>query len=247
VSGPERARLHDYFRRVDEIQDRLRGNKPTDSRLRLMTKNLVPPAYRGTARMWLTDLSRPLQRRKLEAVKASGDPLQLHLGCGGEPKAGWINIDFVGDPVQVAWNLANGVPFEDNSVAAIFHEHMLEHIPLQSGAGLMDECFRVLEPGGILRIGVPDAGKLLESYNGDGTYLESIHPDRPTRLLAVQELFYWHRHTTMFDTETLTLMFKSAGFEEPKQREFGETDLEAAPDTERRRAETMYMEARKPE
>jgi predicted SAM-dependent methyltransferase len=246
MSVEERARLEGYFRRVDEIQERLRGDKPTDSRLRLMTKHLVPPRYRGTARMMLTDLSKPLQRRKLDAIKAQGGPLRLHLGCGGEPKADWVNIDFVGDPVQVAWNLAKGVPFEDSSVDAIFHEHLLEHIPLRSGAILMDESFRVLKPGGILRIGVPDAGGLLESYNGDGTYIEQIHPDRPTRLLAVQELFYWHRHTSMFDEETLSLMFRAAGFDEPKRRLFGETELDRAPDTARRRAETLYMEARKP-
>jgi predicted SAM-dependent methyltransferase len=245
MSVEERAKLEDYFRRVDEIQARLQGDKPTDSRLRLMTKNLVPPRYRGTARMVLTDLAKPVQKRKLDAIKATSGPLRLHLGCGGEPKAEWVNIDLVGDPIQLAWNLAKGVPFEDNSVDAIFHEHLLEHIPLRSGAILMDESFRVLKPGGILRIGVPDAGALLDSYNGDGTYLEQLHPDRPTRLLGVQELFYWHRHTTMFDEETLTLMFRAAGFAEPKRRQFGETELDKAPDTERRRAETIYMEARK--
>jgi predicted SAM-dependent methyltransferase len=245
MSVDDRAQLEDYFRRVDEMQVRLQRDKPTDSRLRLMTKNLVPPRYRGTVRMVLTDLTKPVQRRKLDAIKATSGPLRLHLGCGGEPKENWVNIDLVGDPIQLAWNLAKGVPFEDNSVDAIFHEHLLEHIPLRSGFILMNESFRVLKPGGILRIGVPDAGGLLDSYNGDGSYIEEIHPNRPTRLLAVQELFYWHRHTTMFDEETLALMFRAAGFEEPKRRKFGDTDLGQAPDTERRRAETLYMEARK--
>jgi predicted SAM-dependent methyltransferase len=246
VSNADRAKLHEYFSRVDAIQQRLRSDKPSDPRLRLLVRKIVPPGFRGTARMLLTDAAMPWERRKLREIKARPGPLRLHLGCGGEAKPGWVNIDLIGDPVELAWNLARGVPFEDGSVSAIFHEHLLEHIPLRAGVGLMDECFRVLEPGAILRIAVPDAGKLIESYNGDRDYLESLHPERPTKLLAVQELFYWHRHMTMYDAETLGLLFRAAGFDDPKERVFGDTELEDAPDTPWRAPETLYMEARKP-
>jgi hypothetical protein len=65
-------------------------------------------------------------------------------------------------------------------------------------------------------------------------------------MLAVQELFYWHRHCAMFDTETLCLFFRASGFPDPGERKFGDSDIGQAPDTERRRAQTLYMEARKP-
>jgi predicted SAM-dependent methyltransferase len=246
VTNVERTKLHEYFSRVDAIQARLRSDKPSDSGLRLLAKRVIPPDYRGTARMLLTNASEPWQKRKLRAIKERPGPLRLHLGCGGEAKEGWVNIDLIGDPVELAWNLAHGVPFDDSSVSAIFHEHLLEHIPLRAGIGFMDECFRVMEPGAIMRIGVPDAGRLLESYNGDRSYLERIHPGRPTGMLAVQELFYWHRHMTMYDEETLALLFRAAGFEDPKAREYGDTELERAPDTAWRAPETLYMEARKP-
>jgi predicted SAM-dependent methyltransferase len=242
----DRARLQAYFDEVGVAQERSRKSKPTDSKLRLLTKNAVPPRFRGTVRMILTDLSRPLQRRRLSRITERSGPLLLHLGSGGEPKDGWVNIDFVGDPVEVAWNLARGIPFEDNSVDAVFHEHLLEHITLEQGAALMDECFRVLKPEGILRVGVPDAGELVRSYLGDGSYLESLHPNRPSRLIGVQELFYWHRHTAMYDDETLALQFRAGGFPDPQPRKFGDSLLHPAPDTERRRAETLYMEAEKP-
>lgn len=242
----DRDQLHAYFTTVDEAQDRLNSANPTDSRLRKVAKHAVPVKRRGTARMIVTNAVIPFQRRKARAIAEQDGPLRLHLGSGGQPKKGWLNVDLAGDPVDLAWNLAHGIPFPDSSVDAIFHEHLLEHIPLRAGAGLMDECLRVLKPGGLLRVGVPDAGELLRSYVGDGVYLEDIHPGRPTRLLGVQELFYWHRHTTMFDEETLALMFRAGGFPEPAARKFGDSSLDIAPDTERRRAETLYMEAAKP-
>lgn len=242
----DRQVIKDYFREVEATQERLRASKATDSKLRLMAKNAVPARLRSQARQLITDAVRPVQRRKADAIAAASENLKLHLGSGGEPKDGWINIDFVGDPVEVAWDLAYGVPFDDATVDAVFHEHLLEHIPLEAGLGLMDECFRVLKPGGILRVGVPNAGALLRSYGGDGAHLDEIHPGRPSRMIAVQELFYWHRHRAMYDDETLGLLFRAGGFPEPARREFGETELEAAPDTLRRRAETLYMEAVKP-
>jgi len=244
--GDSRELLDSYFDASRVRQERLRETKSTDSSARVVLKNLVPIRYRGTGRMILTDLVRTRERRKAAAV-ASQSGLRLHLGCGGERKAGWVNIDLLGDPVDVAWNLANPLPFDSGSVAAIFHEHLLEHLPFQAGDAFMQECFRVLAPGGILRVGVPDAGKLIRSYAGDREYLERLHPDRPTALVAVQELFYWHRHCAMFDTDTLGLFFRASGFPDPRERDFGDSDLGQAPDTERRRAQTLYMEARKPD
>ena len=236
-------RLREYVRASSDEQAGLRQTKDSDSPLRKLTKNAVPVRYRGTARMLVTDL---MVRRERARAAQIPEPLHLHLGSGGEHKDGWTNVDLAGDPVEVAWNLARPLPFADGSAAAVFHEHLLEHLPLAAGARLLAECLRVLRPGGLIRVGVPDAGRLARSYAGDGEYLERLHPGRPTRMLALQELFYWHRHLTMFDAETLAFLLEEAGFEHPVERGFGETALAAAPDTERRRAETLYMEAVKP-
>jgi predicted SAM-dependent methyltransferase len=240
-----RKALDSYFATSQERQVRLRQTKPTDARARIALKRFVPVSYRGTSRLVFTDLIRSRESRKARVLAGKGD-VRLHLGCGGERKAGWVNIDLLGDPVDVAWNLARPLPFDSGSVVAIFHEHLIEHLPLEASDSFMQECFRVLRPGGILRVGVPDAGRLLQSYAGDRGYLENLHPGRPTALIAVQELFYWHRHCAMFDSDTLGFFFRAAGFPDPLERAFGDTDIDQAPDTERRRANTLYMEARKP-
>lgn len=185
---------------------------------------------------------RPRERRKA-AEHLDRDPLLLHIGCGGEHKDGWVNIDLAGDPVEIAWNLAYPLPFPDASAHGIFSEHLLEHLPIEAGLTLLIECRRVLHPGGVIRTGVPDAGRLLHSYVEGSGFIEENCPGRPTRMLAVSELFYWHRHMAMYDTETLRLVLEGAGFHGVTEMSFGETNLPLCADTERRRAETLYVEA----
>ena len=61
-------------------------------------------------------------------------------------------------------NLKKGIPFKDNSVDAIFHSHVVEHIDRDYINIFINESYRVLKPGGILRIVCPDLHYLVEEY-----------------------------------------------------------------------------------
>lgn len=183
----------------------------------------------------------PMSRRELRRVAASGD-IRLHLGCGFEHKPGWTNIDLVGASADIYWDLRRGIPFPRNSVNAIFHEHLLEHLPMTVGLRFTDECYRVLAPGGVLRVVVPDAGMLIRKYvAGDASMTEHA----PTGLISVQSMFYDWGHVAMYDAETLSDLLKAAGFGDVEQREFGKSWLDDAPDSESRAAESLYIEGRK--
>lgn len=115
----------------------------------------------------------PLRREMLgEQLKRAGvgdstRHSKLHLGAGGHPLEGWINVDAYAADVNV--NLANGLPFPNDSAAFIFASHVLEHLyhPEQS-LSLLAHCLRVLAPGGVLRIVVPDIEQCIRAYaNGD--------------------------------------------------------------------------------
>jgi len=159
-------------------------------------------------------------------------------------KQGWVNVDLAGHPVDLAWNLARPLPFKSSSVDAIFHEHVMEHLPLAKGFAFVQECFRLLKLGGVLRIGVPDAGRYLQSYCEDdpSAFLEANRPGRPTRMLSIQEIFYRYQHRCMYDLETLQFVCAAAGFAMVEQRPFGESRLIPCPDSEHRRTETLYAE-----
>lgn len=241
----ERVALERYLRQPVTVT----GNEgyPPLSPLSELARRLAPPALAGApdVRRMLTDLLRPWARRRATALRGQ-TPLLLHLGSGRFPKAGWVNIDLIGVPVDVPWNLARGIPFPPGSADAVFHEHLLEHLSLDEGYRLLRECARVLKPGGVLRVGVPDAGRYLCSYARTGDFIRRLRPGRPTPMLAVQEVFYRHGHRTAYDAETLQFICRAAGFVRVEPRPFGESRLSPVPDSSHRRSETLYVEAVKP-
>lgn len=211
--------------------------------LKRIVRAVVPASLRPVVRPAATDLLSIRERRRASRM-ARRVPLRLHLGSGRSPKSGWVNVDLFGDRVDLAWNLHRSLPFEQDSVDAIFHEHLLEHFTLRKGSALIRECYRILKAHGVLRIGVPDAATYLQSYMQDGGVLiASAYPGRPTPLLAMQEVFYRHGHRTMYDFDTLALVCNAAGFATVERRQFGDSRLTPCPDSEHRRPWTLYVEA----
>ena len=84
--------------------------------------------------------------------------IRLHLACGTIVLRGWINLDkYPSSPEVVACDLTGKLPYDDNSVDEIFTSHFLEHLRLRTEAiPFLQECNRVLKPGGVLSIITPD-------------------------------------------------------------------------------------------
>ena len=214
---------------------------PAEHRLKRLARRVVPAKVRPFAARTVTDALRPRERRRAQGLTAA--PLRLHLGSAGSVKQGWVNVDFAGHPTELAWNLLRPLPFPDETADAVFHEHVLEHFSLSDGLRLIDDSFRVLRPGGVLRVGVPDAGAYAHSYTRGGAgVIEGVRPGRPTPMMALAEIFYSHGHRWMYDAETLAYVMSAAGFTSVAERPFGESAISPAPDSESRRDETVYVE-----
>lgn len=61
-------------------------------------------------------------------------------------------------------DLSKGLPFDDGSVGAVYHSHMLPHLDRDVAVALLHEVHRVLRPGGIHRIVLPDLEVLCRDY-----------------------------------------------------------------------------------
>ncbi len=95
-----------------------------------------------------TDSSDPAVARPLVLV---------NLGCGARFHPAWINYDLhASSPIVTACDLTQGIPLRDSVADAVYSAAVFEHLRPFDIDGFLSECQRVLKPGGILRIAVPD-------------------------------------------------------------------------------------------
>jgi hypothetical protein len=89
----------------------------------------------------------------------------LNLGCGHRFHPDWENVDFFPSASSVrAHDLRKGIPYPDRTFDAVYHSHVLEHFPKQIAPVFLRECYRVLKPGGVIRVAVPDLEQIVRLY-----------------------------------------------------------------------------------
>ena len=91
----------------------------------------------------------------------------LNLGCGSKvvEDGDWDNIDFRPANYSVKKvNILKGLPYADSSVDAVYSSHMLEHFNRYDAQRHIEECYRVLKRGGIVRICVPNLENICREY-----------------------------------------------------------------------------------
>jgi len=150
---------------------------------------------------------------------------------------------------------ARRIPHAGGSVDAIYSSHMLEHLDRAEAQAFLAECRRVLKPGGILRLAVPDlrnaAYQYLRLSDADG-FLRHLQfdldkPRGPVARLR-QMLSGGRGHHWMYDRDSLLALVKAAGFAEVELAEEGRTRI-ADPgrlDLNEREADSLCLEARQP-
>lgn len=195
---------------------------------------------------------------------------KFHLGCGIIFLKNYLNIGFwtnleqnklyanpngVADTVLLNYDLTNGIPASDNSLEVVYHSHMLEHLTNNEGIEFLRECSRVLQPGAIMRLLVPDLESFSKKYvEGDDFFFDAYRKEAldndsnlyPTRGAIFMGMLHNHGHKMGYDFETLQYVLKQTGFTNVKKTMFQESQLtdiqEIEPYAPLRAAESLCVE-----
>jgi predicted SAM-dependent methyltransferase len=209
--------------------------------------------------------------------------LLLNLGCGLRTHPDWINVDgswnarlakhpflrkalaslhlMSADKAGIPWSrdifihdVRKPLPFPDGSANAVYASHVLEHLYREEGQQLIRESFRVLTPGGIIRIVVPDLHNIVREYLGERPFGELSPSEKalppadlfnerllmrwpsPPRHLSLYRIYEawqeFHTHKWMYDEESLGGLVRSVGFVDVARRNYAESLIQDVTDVE---------------
>lgn len=150
---------------------------------------------------------------------------KLHLGCGGNLLPEWANVDFNGNAGVIGHNLTRPLPLKADTIEFIYTEHFIEHITREQGISFLSDCYRVLKPGGVIRISTPNLHRLVDDYlKGPTPEWETWDwaPGTPCQMVNGGMRLWGHQF--VYDHAELTLVLDGIGFREIMKKPWRESE-----------------------
>jgi predicted SAM-dependent methyltransferase len=177
-------------------------------------------------------------------------PRRLNWGCGPSPAPGWINSDLREAPgVEIVRDIRDGLPLPTDSIAYAASMHALNDLPFLDVVPALEELRRVLQPGGFLRLGLPDLDRAIAAYQrNDPAYF--YVPDEDARTLSgklIVQITWYGSNRTTFTHEFAEELLRRAGFREVHHCSFGQTGspYPEIVELDNRERESLFVEAQK--
>ncbi|MGA2802459.1 MAG: methyltransferase domain-containing protein [Verrucomicrobiota bacterium] len=190
---------------------------------------------------------------------------KLQLGSGLKLLDGWLNTDCsLFFRAECFLDVTRPFPFEDKVFNYVFTEHLIEHLTYPEGVAMLQECHRVLKPGGSIRVTCPDLRILVGLYATEKTgaqkqFIKTMVDNSLPHIRIYKESFVINNsirnwgHKFIYDQETLTAAMESVGFTEVTRFNLCESNdlnlqgLEShGPGDEAKCFETMVLQAKRP-
>ena len=193
---------------------------------------------------------------------------KLQIGSGVNILGGWLNTDFsLQSPETVFLDATKRFNFNDSTFECVFSEHQIEQLTYENGTIMLRECYRVLKPGGFIRIATTSLDNLIGLYNSKRSELQEQYIKwildkclpgfgiyQPCFVL--NNAFYNWEHKFLYDQTTLEESLDTVGFIEIDRYLSGESKNPELRGIESHgsimgnedmtRFETLILEARRP-
>jgi len=146
----------------------------------------------------------------------------------------------LGNHFFIHHDLAYGIPLADGSTDFVYSSHFLEHLFRKDAENLIRESYRVLKPGGVVRIAVPDLEYALSLYSA-GKKEEML-----TQYFFVDDdESHYARHKFMYDFAMLKEILEKLGFCEIRRCGFQEGSTPNLDVLDNRVEDSLFVEARR--
>ncbi|BAY92023.1 MULTISPECIES: class I SAM-dependent methyltransferase [unclassified Tolypothrix] len=187
------------------------------------------------------------------AIKNFQHPYQLNVGCGNIKFQGWVNIDlaFVPNVTDIIWDASQKFSFlKDESCSLIYNEHFLEHLDIGQGLNFLSECYRLLNPSGVLRIAMPSLDYVVQKYNSENWRNQDWlswkeYKFIQTRAEMINVAFRSWGHQWLYDQEELERRLYEVGFKELRNVQWGISEISELNNRETRTDSMLICEAKK--
>lgn len=193
---------------------------------------------------------------------------KMQIGTGPSLLEGWLNTDIHPESSKVIFlDASKPFPFQNSLFSYIYCEHLIEHLKYKEGLSMLNECYRVLKPGGRIRIATPSLETLIDLYSQNKNDLQERYMKRifdkffpENRIyreaIVINNAFRNYEHQFIYDRSTLQDSIEEAGFIEVTSCEYGESDDNNFQDVESHgknigdkdidQFHTMILEAKRP-
>jgi len=175
---------------------------------------------------------------------------RLHWGCGPITPFGWVNSDIQALPgVDVVADIRAGLPLATDWFDYIVSIHVLPELSYPELDPALKELRRVLKPGGVLRLSLPDLDLAINAYRTkDFDYF--LIGDDEVRSLAgkmIVQLLWYGRSRSMFTWEFTNELLERTGYRDVVRaaHEKSASGLEGITELDNRALESLFVEARK--
>lgn len=134
-------------------------------------------------------------------------------------------------------DIVKGLPIEEASVDVVFSSHVIEHLSRDDAQAAFNNVFKILKPGGVFRLVVPDlfarCKYYIDHYNEiddpsawlmKSTLLGKNQPHALKLLERVRSTFSTSSHKWMWDEKSLSLALVMSGFQDIRRTTYAAND-----------------------